>query len=210
MEAWYTKFDGDQDKGNIINHHLMNNDATIIVFRGWGEGVDPIYTLEKRENGELALNPMDKRFEEFIVYSFEEAAQVFTSEYCPHEDSRWEVVLCMGVRGLTQYLMTVDSSSYWMETMVSGLHTDDMIRMLFLCAEKLGMEMNIESKMVTGQVSAYQTTHKINVGTRPMYLMDLASEIRKSGAIITMSSPNYEKEVVVEEKKPFMNFLFSR
>lgn len=204
---WFKVFKGDQETiSEAVLGRTFGTDATIVVLRAWGDGVDPIYSFEKKE-GMSRLVPFDKRFEEYEVFSFEEACEKFVSEFCPYESSQWELAICLGTRGLSQYLITTDSTTYALDVVLEKIHGDQAVMTLFKCAEKLGLKMHIESKIGEGEVTAYPVSHKLNIGNRACYLMDIASSIKQKGAIITMDSPLYQKEEVpVKKKKRFFFF----
>lgn len=157
-------------------------DATNVVFRCYGDGVDPVYILEEATAGKFKyeLRPIDNRFETFGVDSINEAIHLFYKEFMFSDEDVFEITFCQGTRGLTQYLTTIDCDSYFLAVILEKISGSDAIMTMFKCAEKLGLKMSIEADSIDGYVKHYITDNKLVIGGENIYTMDLASSINRA------------------------------
>jgi hypothetical protein len=157
-------------------------DATNVVFRAYGDGVDPVYILQVSTCGKFdyELKPIDNRFETFGVDSINDAIHLFYKEFMFSDEDVFDITFCQGTRGLTQYLTTIDCDSYFLAVILEKISGSDAIMTMFKCAEKLGLQMSIEVESIDGYVKPYMTENKLTIGGENVYTMDLASSIRRA------------------------------
>ncbi len=158
-------------------------DATNVVFRTYGDGVDPVYILAKTTEGkfEYELRPIDNRFETlFGIDSINDAIHLFYSEFITSDEDVFDITFCRGTRGLTQYLTTIDCDSYFLSVILEKISGADALMTMFKCAQKLGLKMSIEADSIDGYVEEYMTENKLVIGGEKIYISDLSSSIKRA------------------------------
>lgn len=167
------------DETEAVKSFRKFEDSQFLVLFTYSEGVDPIYTIKKKENA-YHLEPIDVRFDNFQLSAISPDVLIseFKREFCEY-DNDIEFALVYGTRGLTQYLVNKDCHSYFLDEMFPTMTREDALTTILDCAKILGLEMKMTlDSGDNGIVEKYPINgNKILVENRDFYKSDIAKHI---------------------------------